>query len=158
MKCRLFYYSQIGMAIQLHHCVPLSLWGWNFDRCKIPLEEERHKLLHALRDLPHKQYSKMIRKHREATSWHIVMTEKGLMLMQDMQRLFFENKNLPQDIMEKENVVLVETVKYWNKVYNNITWESYIIDDLSDPLESKIQIELEAQKEIIRLLRSNYRL
>lgn len=80
------------------------------------------------------------------------------MIIQDMQRLFFENKNLPQDIMEKENMVLVETVKYWNKVYNNITWESYIIDDLSDPLESKIQIELEAQKEIIRLLRSNYRL
>lgn len=153
----LFYWKEMATGlINRHHCVPLSLGGWNFDRCKMPLDEEKHKLLHALRDLPHKQYSKMIRKHREATSWHIVMTEKWLMIMQEMQRYFFENKNLPQDIMEKENEVLVETVKYWNNVYNKITGETYVIEDFTNPLECKIWVELETQREILRALRKAY--
>lgn len=144
------------MAIQLHHVIPVSLNWMNYDWCKIPLEEIKHQLLHTMRDLPHKQYSKMIRKHREETSGKIVMTEKWLLIMQEMQRLFFENKNLPLDIMEKENEVLVETVKYWNNVYNKITGESYVIDDFTNPLECKIWVELEVQREILRALRKAY--
>lgn len=144
------------MTIHLHHVIPLFANWLNYDWCKIPLEEARHQLLHSMRDLPYKQYSKMIRKQREATSWHLVMTEKWLLIMQEMQRYFFENKNLPQDIMEKENEVLVETVKYWNNIYNKITGEQYIIEDFTNPLECKIGVELETHREILKTLRANY--
>ena len=149
------------MPIERHHRQPISLMGLNNDVNIVPLSDTDHKLVHTLCDINWKLYQRMLRKHREATAWHIVMTLKGLKIMHEMQQIYFEGeKRLPEHLQSKGDVVMSDTIDYRNYILKRITGDEIPkqYERFEDWLLIQQEIQLEIQKEIFDILRKRYTL
>jgi len=127
----------------------------------VPLSDTDHKLVHTLCDINWKLYYKLLRKHREVTAWHIVMTLKGLQIMHEMQQIYFEGeKRLPEHLQAKGDVVMSDTIDYRNYILKRITGDEIPkeYERFEDWLLIQQEIQLEIQKEIFDILRKRYTL
>ena len=149
------------MTIEKHHRQPISLMWLNHEINIVPLSHYDHQLIHTLCDINWKLYHRLLRKHREATAWHIVMTLKGLQIMHEMQNIYFEGeKRLPEYLQSKGDVVMSDTIDYWNYILKRITGDEIPkeYERFEDWLLIQQEIQLEIQKEIFETLRKRYTL
>jgi len=101
----------------------------------------------------------MLRRFREASAWHIVLPEKALKIMHEMQQIYFEGeKRLPDHLQEKWDHVMNNTVAYRDRLIQKMTGDS--MDEERDTFEQWLilqqNIQLEVQKNILDTLRKQY--
>lgn len=147
--------------IEVHHVVPVSLFGIDKDCNKHPLEREIHRELHDILDMKKWTYWRLHRRERIHNNHKSILDSKDLDMRYDLQRSYFSSySKLPEELQDIHDNKMLEMQKYYWWILEKITWNVYNIEkeDFHTMHEKQIEIHKFINEDLIASLKKHYTL
>lgn len=98
---------------EVHHNIPISLWGEDIAENKFPVPREKHRpQIHDLQDIPYSH----IRRFKEKTNWILVPTDYVIDWRVNLWQEYFSNAQ--HFIFEQKNSLAKQIARYNGKIEN----------------------------------------